>query len=363
MKRRVYHIAILTSVALLTFAVPVLAEEPGQSGPVEVRNAEGKVIFDKKYAIQLLASQTALRDKIRKANIEDISYDDLLSLAMGLLSENVYPKDPFIDDPQNVLLWNSLKIYYGNRDFIVAYCDLLLDVQRKDLINRYKAWKKCWEWFSSKSEKYDKWMRSDFSPAYRKVIPIIKAKFGYIITGTLEARAISLNAVLEEAGLKKIYDYEKIQPEIFNQLRDLDIHIEAVRKNYDKFKSQWTGLQELVKKASELKKQAEAQVTSAARQGNANQSTMIPALFNPDRDVIAKIEELANKCQETYDDFRTHAWVRDLIDHKVNSDVFQPYNNPDISYVETFRRLHQKLRAENNYWNDQIAKHSARKMK
>ena len=357
------RLAVIIGAVLFSLASPATAEEQSQSAPVEVRNAEGKVIFNKKYAEQLLATQTEMRNKITKTNLEDIAYTDLLHLAMDVLSENTYPKDPLIDDPQNVLLWNSLKIYYGNTAFIIAYAKLLNYVCETDLINRYITWTKCWEWFHSNSPKFDIWMRNEFSSAYKKAVPIIKAKFGYIITGTLEARAISLNTVLEESGLQKIYDYDKIQPAFHNQLRDLDIHIEAVNKSYAKFKEQWTGLQEFVKNAREMQKEAEEQVIAAAQQGNANQSTMITALFYPDRNVIAKLEELAKKCQEMYNNFRYNEWVNDLINHNVDSDVFQPYNNQSISYVETFRLLHQKLRAENNHWNDMLAKNSARKMK
>ena len=92
------------------------AAEENNVQPDTILSAEGKVVFNLKYANQLLEFFSSIRKPFISKKFDELdARSDYRNMYLHLLADTNYPRDPFIDSPEGVLLWNSIKLYYGNK--------------------------------------------------------------------------------------------------------------------------------------------------------------------------------------------------------------------------------------------------------
>lgn len=349
-KLRIFTFSACALFFTVASALPVCAEgDIPTSQPDNLRNAEGKIIFNIKYANALLDFYASMRKPFVSKQFDELDpRSDYRNLYLHLLADTNYPPDPFIDSPEGVLLWNSIKLYYGNKAFLDAYVRTLQYVEKNALIARYKTWNACKVWFEAHSKKIVDFMDT-YDKAYEKTFVIAKGIYGGIISGTEEPSVFQMYLILEKAGLSNIHtDRDPLTPDMRNRLQDIDNHVNAVRRKSEEFKKQGEELQVLVTVAQTLHKEVEAMIQKEAAKGNANQSTFGQKVMTPDRQVLGRLEELARACIDTYSYFEKDENTRLLITHEIARKYISLASNasPNISYVEKFIRAHKYIKMQ-----------------
>ena len=366
MKRlRRLTVFILLAVGLvISFGANAAVENNVQ--PDTILSAEGKVVFNLKYANQLLEFFSSIRKPFISKNFDELdARSDYRNMYLHLLADTNYPRDPFIDSPEGVLLWNSIKLYYGNKAFLDAYVRALQYVEKNALIARYKTWNACKVWFEAHSKKIVDFMDT-YDKAYEKTFVIAKGIYGGIISGTEEPSVFQMYLILEKAGLSNIHtDRDPLTPDMRNRLQDIDNHVNAVRRKSEEFKKQGEELQVLVTVAQTLHKEVEAMIQKEAAKGNANQSTFGQKVMTPDRRVLERLEELARACIDTYSYFEKDENTRLLITHEIARKYISLASNasPNISYVEKFIRAHKYIKMQHRVLVKKIVEIRERKRK
>ena len=365
MKRSCRPLTLFLCAAILAYScAPACANEYDFTDPNDPgMNLEGKNKFDKKYAEQFLKYQHDVRLKVGDPtkDIRDIAREDLnlLNTALRLRYQD---DDPIINDPQLVLLHNSLKIYYGDRAFISAYVKLLAFAFKNDMINRFITWNALLKWFEIRSDAYNNQLGAAFDEAFKKALSVIKGKFGLILTGSVGYNGISSQSVISESGLQSFFTSRSIAPVFVNQLRDLELHIKVVRLTRKDFEEQYSQLLDLAQQAYELHKQVRSHIVREAGKGNANQSTMLSNIIDPDGKVILKLMEVASSCKAISEALSKDQKYAGLIEHKVKGEVLSPYLKSDATYLDAFVQARLRLRDEIDHWNSEIVRHNRRKL-
>lgn len=204
-------------------------------------------------------------------------------------------------------------------------------------------------------------MGAAFDEAFKKALSVIKGKFGLILTGSVGYNGISSQSVISESGLQSFFTSRSIAPVFVNQLRDLELHIKVVRLTRKDFEEQYSQLLDLAQQAYELHKQVRSHIVREAGKGNANQSTMLSNIIDPDGKVILKLMEVASSCKAISEALSKDQKYAGLIEHKVKGEVLSPYLKSDATYLDAFVQARLRLRDEIDHWNSEIVRHNRRK--